>query len=122
MAPPETKFPQPKNDMPTSVPSNYRLLSPEPSWLVCTNKVYSGLGSRHCHGINYAHNPHARTEPLLKHGGDDQKTAADCDEIFRQRHPKVGKPKRFHQAMADLITSERTGNTAEDAQDRADYR
>src|ERR1700730_4957711 len=26
-------------------------------WLVATTKVYSGLGSRHCHGINYTHNP-----------------------------------------------------------------
>jgi hypothetical protein len=35
------------------IASTYRLLSPEPFWLVCTTKVYSGLGSRHCHGINY---------------------------------------------------------------------
>src|SRR6266436_1446175 len=26
-------------------------------WLVATTKVYSGPGSRHCHGINYTHNP-----------------------------------------------------------------
>ena len=25
-------------------------------WLVATTKVYSGPGSRHCHGINYTHN------------------------------------------------------------------
>src|SRR5438309_5963826 len=32
-----------------------RLLSPEPFWLVGTTKVYSGPGSRHCHGINFTH-------------------------------------------------------------------
>jgi hypothetical protein len=26
-------------------------------WLVSTTKAYSGLRSRHCHGINYAQNP-----------------------------------------------------------------
>jgi len=32
-----------------------RLLLPEP-WLLRTTKVYSGLGRRHCHGINYTQN------------------------------------------------------------------
>src|ERR1700694_1989942 len=31
----------------------FRPLSPEPFWLVQHHPVYSGLGSRHCHGINY---------------------------------------------------------------------
>src|SRR6266852_9241039 len=30
--------------------------SPEPSWLVQRHQVYSGLGSRHCHGINFTNN------------------------------------------------------------------
>src|ERR1700756_1420899 len=57
-------------------------------------------------------------ESPLKHLGDDQKSAADCDDIFRHRHANVRKPRRFHQAMANLVTCKRTGNTAEDTQDR----
>src|SRR5260370_28393650 len=33
-----------------------RLLTSEPFWLVQHHQAYSGLGSRHCHGINFTRN------------------------------------------------------------------
>ena len=53
-------------------------------------------------------------ELLLKHMGDEQQTTTDCDDVFGCRHAIVREPKRFHQAMANLVTSKCTSVSAKD--------
>src|SRR5260370_27072747 len=57
------------------------------SWLVGTTKVYSGLGSRHCHGINYTNNQCQWNTP--DHSGTAPGAAAKPSCLTLDTFPKV---------------------------------